>query len=255
MKKTFGILALLMSVTACGDRNIAWPAIDGNGIVHGRGVPTKSSISKSVVALVSEIEGGAALCTGTILDEQTILTAAHCVDHSPEKMVVVFDTKVKGVAKENLRHADTYLQNPRWAKGGEHAGDIAVVHFTGGLPKSYQPVQLATRGQKLEEGSEVTMVGYGMSNVKKESGGGVLRETKTTIVGKKAPDQIATDGHTSSVCFGDSGGPAFSEANGELVQWGVAHSVLNRECNETSLHTDIIPYEAWIRESMKRLAK
>jgi hypothetical protein len=178
MSKAFCILSLLMGVTACGGHEGSLPIMDGNGIVHGRGISKKNSLAKSIVAVEMEIEGKNALCTGTILDEQTILTAAHCVDNKPKKMVVIFGSKTKDANKKNTRGADHFVQNPQWQKTHEGEGDIALVHFTGGLPEGYETVQLAGRGFKLEAGQEVLEAGFGMSNVKKESGSGVLRQVK-----------------------------------------------------------------------------
>ena len=247
-------MVTLLGIAACG-RNGTLPEIDGNGIVHGKSLTSKSDVAKSIVAIVLENAEGAALCTGTILDESTILTAAHCVDETSKKIFVVFATNIKAAKKENVRAADAIAQNPRWKKSHDGAGDLAVIHFTGGLPEGYESVSLAKKTFKLTAGEEVVMAGYGVSNGKKESGAGALRETKTTILGTMNKDQIATDGHTSSVCFGDSGGPAFAEVKGALVQWGVAHSVLNKECNESSMHTSVMQYETWIKSEMKKLSK
>lgn len=254
IKTALLIIVTLLGIAACG-RNGTLPEIDGNGIVHGKSLTSKSDVAKSIVAIVLETADGSALCTGTILDESTVLTAAHCVDETPNKISVVFATNIKAAKKDNVRSVDSIAQNPKWKKSHAGAGDLAVIHFAGGLPQGYQPVTLAKKTFKPTAGEEVIMAGYGVSDGKKESGEGVLRETKTTILGTMNKDQIATDGHTSSVCFGDSGGPAFAEVKGELVQWGVAHSVLNKECNESSMHTSLMVYEAWIKLEMKRLSK
>jgi secreted trypsin-like serine protease len=80
-----------------------------------------------------------------------------------------------------------------------------------------------------------------------------LRETETTIVDQVSPTEIATDGRKSSVCFGDSGGPAFITEGRRLVQWGVASSVTNESCNEASIHTSVMTYLRWIKTTANRL--
>jgi secreted trypsin-like serine protease len=153
--------------------------------------------------------------------------------------------------------ADDYVQNPAWkneisissAKSKER-GDLALIHFAGGLPEGASLVTLADSKLKLEAGDQVLVMGYGVSNAAKRSGGGVLRQAQTTVLGVTSKTEIATDGKMSSVCFGDSGGPAFVESGDGWIQWGVASAVSNESCNEASVHTDLRSYRAWIKKAM-----
>ena len=279
-----------------------------SGIVHGRSVGGRGKIGKSIVALVAQTQAGQALCTGSIVSEDTILTAAHCVDHDPRELAIVFGSRIRGVKSENLRKAVSFVQNPRWKRSDEASasfemgsdetdfndelaiarsrsnlragtksdesgddlggstgtsrgaknkgrGDLALIHFEGGLPAGYQPVELAVRGQELGENMSVIMVGYGVSDGVASTGSGVLRETKTTLIGKRSSSEFVTDGKQSSVCFGDSGGPAFIEDGGRFLQIGVASSVMNQACNEASVHTSVIGYGSWIKSASARLRK
>jgi secreted trypsin-like serine protease len=248
-----GILIPILAA-ACGQREMLTPMIDGTGIVHGKGLTAKSSIARSVVALVSEQAGGQALCTGTVLNAQTVLTAAHCIDAGVEKIFVAFAEKMKDISKTDLRVVDRYSRHPLWERSKHENGDLAVLHFSGGLPAGYEPMKLADQNFKLFSGEAVRVAGFGVSNPARNSGAGRLREASTTVLGTGNDDQIATDGRTSSVCFGDSGGPGFIESNGQLVQWGIAHSVADKKCSELSLHTSVMKYEAWIRSETQKLS-
>jgi hypothetical protein len=319
-KKIRSLTVLLFLAASClaacsenpDDNSSASMGESGSGIVHGRSVGGRGQIGKSVVALVAQTQAGQALCTGSIVSEDTILTAAHCVDHDPRELAVVFGSRVRGVKPENLRKAVSFVQNPRWKKSDEASasfemgsdetdfndelsiarsrsvgrsgarsdesgeglgdstgtsrgakngamnkgrGDLALVHFEGGLPAGYQPVELAVRGQTLEENMSVTLVGYGVTDGVASTGSGVLRETKTTLIGKRSSSEFVTDGKQSSVCFGDSGGPAFIEDGGHFLQIGVASSVMNQACNEASVHTSVIGYGSWIKSASARLRK
>lgn len=246
-------LILLLSLAACG-RGQKLNLNDGAAIVHGSGVRMNNGLS--IVALVMENDEGQGLCTGTLLTEDTVLTAAHCVDHNVKKMVVVFGTRVRGTSVDHLRAADHAIQNPRWHQiSQEGKGDLAIVHFKGGLPAGYQPVQLASHDLKLANGQAVMMAGYGVSNGLRNSGAGQLRSTQSEVLQWISKTEVASDGRKSSVCFGDSGGPAFVESHEGLVQWGVASSVLNQACNEASVHTAVMPYEGWISKTVAKLQK
>ena len=270
----------LVCLSACGrgsqDSNDGWnsDSFDADtGIIHGRSVTNRDQIGKTVVALVAQNQSGQALCTGSIISEDTILTAAHCVDHDIQELVVVFGQRVRGVKPENIRKAVSFVQNPRWKKSSDtteegnprgtrgHAakpkgrGDLALVHFEGGLPSGYQAVELAGRGEALDKDMSIVMVGYGVTDGVTSKGSGVLRETQTTLIGSHSATEFITDGQQSSVCFGDSGGPAFIEDGGHYVQIGVASSVMNQSCNQASVHTSVMGYGSWIKSASARLRK
>lgn len=246
----------LVCLSACG-RGVVSPLIYGDGIVNGKPVANQDIVSKSVVALVAEGADGQSLCTGSVVNEETILTAAHCVEGEPRRIAVIFNPKVSGVDQGVVRMADRFLQNPRWniSDRRKDRGDLALVHFSGGLPAGYQPVAFLTEKTPLTNGATVILAGYGVTSGKSSKGAGTLREAPTTIEGQFSNTEIMTDGRTSSVCFGDSGGPAFIQTENGLVQWGVASSVMTRACNEASVHTSLIGYETWVERAAKDLAR
>jgi secreted trypsin-like serine protease len=209
-------------------------------IVNGDSANRREKLARSVVALVAIQDGSEALCTGTILNDQSVLTAAHCIA-SPQEMLVVFGPNVKSAAPDKRRKVLSYKRHP--------TADLAIVHFTGGLPDGYSPVTLMNSGHSVRAGSEVLMMGYGVTDGLRHKGAGVLRETRSLVLNFTS-NAIVTDGRQSSVCFGDSGGPAFVQSEGgEWSQVGVAHAVSDQACDQASIHTRVFPYEAWIRES------
>lgn len=250
--------ALSLALVACGPHPSAedQSRLQGFGIVHGKSVKSTDELAQFVVALVAENQEGQALCTGTLISENVVLTAAHCVEGQPEKLVVVFGPRVQSAKAENMRNVDTYVQNPKWGHADEEGqGDLALVHFEGDLPSGFAPVRLAKKSLKLPQGTDVVMIGYGVTDGNRQKGAGVLRETETTVMGEHSPTEMMTDGHQNSVCFGDSGGPAFVKQGDSYVQWGVANSVVNQACNEASIHTLVMPYETWIRAGMRKMQK
>ncbi len=245
----FGIVGL--GITACGPTPS--DGLDGGdqreSITHGKAVKASSDLSKVVVAVVAEKTEGQALCTGSILSENLILTAAHCVDGNPTQVRIVFATKVKEASAEQIRVARGVFQNPFWKNPNtEKQGDLAIIQFSGGLPEGFTSVRLVPKTYKVTTGDSVIFVGYGVTDGLERTGSGVLRTTKSTVTGQQSPTEILTDGKETSVCFGDSGGPGFAVIKNNFVQWGVASSVLNQECNEASIHTSVMAYEPWIRE-------
>jgi secreted trypsin-like serine protease len=231
-------------LSSCGLKNGQQETSDQikrSSIVNGKSLNTKGENSHSVVALISENREGEALCTGSIVSDSVILTAAHCVAGNPQRIQIIFGSDIKKTTDENIRLADIAISHPNWGRNLKSGrADLALVHFKGGLPAHYFPV---------------TLIGYGVTSGEREKGLGKLRQTTTQIIGQKSPSEIVTDGESSSVCFGDSGGPAFIKEGNENIQWGVASAVENRACNEASIHTEIISFGPWIHRTINRLEK
>jgi hypothetical protein len=131
--------------------------------------------------------------------------------------------------------------------------DLAVIHFNGSIPTGFLPVNLANDKLKLENGQKVILAGFGVTDGENNIGAGTLRQTTSEIIDFHSATEAVTDGQKSSVCFGDSGGPAFIKVKNELIQWGVASSVANLACNESSIHTEVMKYLSWISKSMAKL--
>ena len=250
------LLGLSFALSACSHdiQNPAANPTEEFGIIGGEATSKNSTIARSVVALVTLQAQGEALCTGTLLSNEVVLTAAHCVEGHPSKLAIVFSVDVKTAQAKDLRSADRFVQQPRWSRRfPEDKGDLALIHFQGGVPSGYNPVKLASTAFVPARGKKILFIGYGVQDAQRRSGSGELRETESVILDTASQTEVLTDGHTSGVCFGDSGGPAFAREGSDLVQWGVASSVTNRNCNGESIHTLIAPYRSWIAETMRTL--
>ncbi len=231
---------------------------DTEGIVNGTGKLTAVSktLAKSVVAIVSESSQGQALCTGSIISKDIVLTAAHCVEGNPDRMVIVFKPNLKRAGDADKRSVRKFTQHPDWKKSSvEGRGDLALLQFAGGLPKGFTPLHLASGDLVLSIGENVGMLGYGVVNGTTEKGAGVLRKTNTKVLKLLNETEVMTDGKSTSVCFGDSGGPAFVKREGKWVQWGVASAVMTHTCDKASIHTSVMSNLSWINEASSSLRK
>lgn len=308
-----GILSVLVSVlTGCGGQTAFQPTSQGTspeglGIINGKDVTAPDTYSGHVVYLQFRLAEGVGSCTGSILDSQTILTAAHCVSGATEG-VVVFANNVQdpsAVAAEYVRSVDVASVYPKYKaepedsarakdpasipppdqvpsvrefernldQSGFYDYDVAVVHFSGGLPAGYSPVQLADSGFVVETGAELHMIGYGLAKVNAVkqlvkgqvivtpspdgSTAGQLRETSVPIAAYDVKTGVLlTAGTKTSVCSGDSGGPAFvaDPKSGAAIQVGIAEAVATSYCNSVSMHTAVFPYLGWIKEMSAKMA-
>lgn len=252
------MLGAMMSLYSCGKGQEMGEemSVSTGDIVGGVSVTKKDVNARSVVGLVMDKEEGQAMCTGSIVSGNVILTAAHCVEDSPRRVRLVFGPILQKANPTMVREVDHYIIHPNWGKhlaSGE--GDLALVHFKGNLPEGYMTAHLAPESLNLKPGQVVLMEGYGVTNGETHVGAGKLRKTTTHILERHSPTEIVTDGEKTSVCFGDSGGPAFVKNGKDTYLWGVASSVSNSSCNDTSIHTEIMKYLPWIKTSLTKMQK
>lgn len=231
------------------------------GVIGGDEVSAGSIISRSTVGLYDKKAG--ALCSGTLIASQLVLTAAHCVDPTSNELIVFFGQEMKGLDPAKTRRAIKAVQYKHYnPERGEDTGDMALVRFEGDLPAGYAPARLYKDFSSLDKGSRVVVAGFGLNwawGVKK--GAGTLRTTKLKV--KKAlygkTEVMLDQSLRKGICSGDSGGPAYIEQNGQLLLMGVASRgdslpiPLTPDCFILSIFTRVDSYVPWIQETAAEL--
>lgn len=224
MTKWLGLFAPVLALTACVDM----PGTDTSqqGIVGGQVV--QSSAFPTTVGL--EEGPGNWFCSGTLIDKDWVLTAAHCITETNEtaaKVHVRFDADElntgdsgTAVAVAEL-HADPTFNDVDWDN------DIAVIKLaTSVTDRAPTPVHRAQPGF----GTSLTDVGYGdASPTGSNQGAGILRKLDTTTIDcSQAGDPsisnanlLCFDASQHASCYGDSGGPTFIQTANGLEVAGV----------------------------------
>jgi secreted trypsin-like serine protease len=242
------VVAALCTLTGCVDDVETPEARRGttSDIINGDLAFGHSAVA-AVRWQVTTAEGsGSATCTGALIAPRTVLTAGHCV--TPADAVtrfsnyeVYFGLNAKSVGA-TWRPAVGVVAHPSYDPSVFGAYDVAVIILAEDAPVA--PVQVASSMPDLT-GSSVTHVGFGntvsVSSQLKFGAGGYKWET-TLPVTEQSNITLRTGDGFSSICNGDSGGPAFVEVNGAEVVVGV-HSYIddNERCrrNGYSARTDI----------------
>ncbi len=251
------VLAAVMMVSG-----VAQASDQVSAIVGGVNVSASQAIAKRTVALFMwQNSGSVGLCTGSIMDDSHILTAAHCVSDFKQG-VVVFSTNsiidlVKKAAQQGIkavpqiRVMTSAVAQPGYSgqEGGDSEfNDLAIITFQGGLAPGYEPAHFLPKAQVLgafASKTTITLSGYGITAPHSndpnagDQGAGTLRQVQVAFQ-SLSPNQIdvivaGQMGHDA--CSGDSGGPAMIQAKGDVYVIGVAS---RSDCRVSSIYTLIV---------------
>lgn len=209
-------------------------------IVGGEPALSDGQIARTTVMIIGQLEKSQYICTGSILDKDMIVTAAHCLKAKPEKLRLVFGTETRVV--------DGYIR----AK----YDDIGLIRVHGGIPSVFQPAKLFSGS--LRAGDPVIVAGFGITNAKTGSGAGTLREAEVKIESALGETEVLIDQSVGrGACHGDSGGPAYAINGNQLLLWGVisrAYSEMaDDDCAHGVVYLRIAAFDSWIRQAVRKL--
>jgi len=233
MSKTLIVPVLLLAslVGACGNQ-------ESNGHVEMTmrraepivgGVLDNDTSHDGVVLVAAFAQGGGGMCTGSLISQPgekgVVVTARHCVTHTVQEYVTCvndvagsFDPGslyvAKGVKPSSMADAIGRGEKLFQPEGASLCGtDIAIIVMQETV-SGITPVRVRTE-KRTTVGEKFTAIGYGLTNQNNpySSGQRYRREdvevTKLGPVGYMGLKSNEFMG-TTSICSGDSGGPALS---------------------------------------------
>lgn len=234
--------------------------ITDSAIIGGTEVQGNDTVGESIVAVYDAFLGQ--LCTGTLLRNNIVLTAAHCVGLFTEDMYVFFETEITDSSVPF--QVDKVEISPIWSTRKHEKtdkGDLAILRFVGKTPSNKKPAQLLTftKFKNLPDNAEVAVAGYGLNDGVEETGAGTLRSVKVNIADKKfSLSEVTLDQRNNrGTCHGDSGGPAFIELGGRFYLWGVTSrgvDDLENDCDQFAAITHIYSHKTWISRMIQKLS-
>ncbi|XP_053667601.1 chymotrypsin-C-like [Anopheles marshallii] len=218
-------------------------------------------------------------CGGTILDQNTVLTAAHCV-MTPNGIIARRRLRVQvgrhqlSVTSKRVQEHEAFemIVHPEYNVNGIRH-DIALIMLATDITYTdyVQPICLWNRGedQNAIVGTWGTVIGYGVDETDNVSD--TLREASIPVVshitciesnralfGSQLTSDMLCAGNRDgiSACNGDSGGGLFFSYNGTWFIRGIVSFTKPRQygkiCDtkEYTVFTDVAKYLKWIEQQI-----
>ena len=179
-------------------------------------------------------------CAGSLIDRNSVLTAAHCLLNTTGAVVVVGRTDLRKKNRGQEIGASRPFIHPRYLGNGYDAGVLKLRRPVKGI----KPIKLATAKQNnLEKpGHILTAAGWGVMKQRPDILPKRMHEVSVPVVSdsrakrayqSKGPKylpslNVAAGKKGKSPCFGDSGGPLFD--SGSRTQVGITSHGAVQKC-------------------------
>ena len=179
------------------------------------------------------LQQGGHFCGGSLVREDWVITAAHCVEGSNNGLQVKIGLhNVNGTTRAITRNVDQVIVHPSYSSWSLD-NDYALLHLSQPVT-TFEPIQLCTDTNHDEEPTMSTTMGWGATS----SGGWgstYLMEVDVPIddscgnIGNETTNNMVCAGDSNGgedSCQGDSGGPLImTNSDGEyeligIVSWG-----------------------------------
>lgn len=192
----------------CGERGAAVPracvATRARGLTGASASPPAGlALNQQAAIGVLTTADGETVCTGTMVGEGYVLTAAHCV-HQELSQALLFGTSDRANDLE-------LLVSSYWLHPTLDAMLLALPIARDAFPGWIEPMPVVTDAQRRWTGTRLWLAGFGDD----ENGvDGVRRYVPEPVVEEDASWLVVDGGTTSGACAKDSGGPLVTVAAG-----------------------------------------
>ena len=243
-KSGWALVALLIATSALGcdprEGTVVSRAVGGDGIV-GTYEDAEDGDWAGVVAVMLDDDPWP--CTGTLIDPEVVLTAAHCLEGYSS-------FAIRGGVDMGTALADVAVATPHPDYDGELA-DLALLKLDHAVTEI--PFFGVVTDANPAVGTHGKLLGYGVTSTWGEDFG-VRRVGNTDVLGYPIEygDAIVELGGEAGHCYSDSGGPFFvDEGDGWAID-AVSSFGATEECTyaDGSFSTDTAPYAAWIEATV-----
>jgi len=224
-----------------------------------------TDINESDWSGVVAIRVGEYFCTGTLITENIVLTAAHCIYDKDKNGKVIVDVrnspeKIEIIAGSNIIVKRTFLSkvkevivNSKWTTKvyeNDYSNDIALIKLTKNITdrELYRINNLDSPPEQIQG----VLVGFGATENSFEVG--IKREGKSKI--KNKVFDLMHIGNPAGTCGGDSGGPFFLHLDNQWIVAGVTSFGATDVCDpeRDNYDTNVYSHREWIEQKVFELS-
>ncbi|HSI04509.1 MAG TPA: trypsin-like serine protease, partial [Myxococcota bacterium] len=199
----WGSLSLLTAALACAGSEPPG-TLDLEGSVSEDRIVGGAAFS-GAPGVGSLLRNGAPHCTGTLIDNRRVVTAAHCFHSNATPSSWRFVTGSNANAPDKV-YSVASIRVHSGFNLSTVLNDVAVVTLS--TTATETPLKVLDNLDSTWLGAELFFVGYGVDNGQRQSGMGVKRAVSMPI-SEIGSSQFAYETAGKNTCSGDSGGPAF----------------------------------------------
>jgi secreted trypsin-like serine protease len=233
---------------------IATPAA---AMVGGGGAPTEA-IARAIVTIIGS---RGTFCTGSLIAQDLVLTAAHCVLPGADYKIII-----AGETPPRLLDIRRTASHPQFNVAGilahRASADVALLQLAAPLAQAKAPAPLGIPTIPITAGSRLTVAGIGVTRRGDGKSGGSIRAADLAVTGKPGTLQIRladplTNNSSAGLgaCTGDSGAPAFEMQGGRAVIIGVVSWSTGPNnsdgCGGLTGVTPLTLYREWILQTAR----
>ncbi|MGJ3263968.1 MAG: S1 family peptidase [Salinarimonas sp.] len=240
-------------------------ASPADAITRGRAADATDGLREGVVRIESS-EGE--LCTGVLVRDDIVLTAAHCVLEPVGYRIFALDY---GFRRIDLGVSASVL-HPSFQPGippREQPGvDLALLKLDRRLGPDFRAFDVAA-ARMPGAGDGATIAGFGTTRFRAKSTARTLRFTYVVVMGEARlgnrmvmaadPERLGEQ-EGAGACQGDSGGPLLSGEPGAyrldgIISWssGAFAGARGAACGGLTAITPVAPHVRWITARMRDL--